>query len=313
LIIFLISGGGSALVESPLFDEISLEDIKELNRTLTGCGASIREINTVRKHLSKVKGGRLGFLTKNSKCLAVYISDVNNGDIKSIASNPLLPDDLTLEEFYQIIEKYRLLENLPAVISNLVQRNRIPRLPQWSIKDEGKHRHIIIAENRDALGIIAEMADRQGYEVKVDLNIVEGDYRKLADELIKELNELRQSHGGRGVCLISGGEVSCPVSGRGTGGRNQEFVLYTASRMADAGLENAVVLSCGTDGIDGNSPAIGAVLSIDGVKLAGERKINLNNYFQTSDSHAFFLEFGGLVVTGPTGSNVRDIRIMLTR
>ncbi|MGA9774175.1 MAG: DUF4147 domain-containing protein [Blastocatellia bacterium] len=313
LIIFLISGGGSALVESPLFDEISLEDIKELNRILTGCGASIREINTVRKHLSKVKGGRLGFLTKNSKCVAFYISDVNDGDIKSIASNPLLPDDLTLEEFYQVIAKYRLLENLPAAISNLAQTNRIPRLPQWSVKDEGRHRNIIIAENGDALKIVAEIADRLGYEVKIDLSIVEGSYQRIADELIRELNNLRQAHGGRGVCLISGGEVACPVSGRGTGGRNQEFVLYTAARMADSGMEKSVVLSCGTDGIDGNSPAIGALLSMDGVRLARQENINLNSYFQTSDSHAFFLEFGGLVVTGPTGSNVRDIRIMLTR
>ena len=313
LIIFLISGGGSALVESPLFDEITLEDIKELNRILISCGASIQEINTVRKHLSKIKGGRLGFLTKNSKCIALYISDVNNGDIKSIASNPLLPDDLTLEEFYQVIEKYGLLEKLPASIAELARNERIPRLPKWFIKDERGHRNIILAENRDALRIIAEIADRLGYKVKIDLNIVEGDYRKTAEELIRELSDLRQAHEGRGVCLISGGEVSCPVLGRGTGGRNQEFVLYTASRMASSGMENSVVLSCGTDGIDGNSLATGAVLSVDGIKLAGERNIDLNSYFQTSDSQAFFLEFGGLVVTGPTGSNVRDIRIMLAR
>ena len=196
LIIFLISGGGSALVESPLFDEITLEDIKELNRILISCGASIQEINTVRKHLSEIKGGRLGFLTKNSKCIALYISDVNNGDIKSIASNPLLPDDLTLEEFYQVIDKYSLLEKLPASISDLARRERIPRLPKWFVKDERRHRHIILAENHDALRIIAEIADRLGYKVKIDLNIVEGDYRKIAEELIRELTDLRQAHDG---------------------------------------------------------------------------------------------------------------------
>ena len=313
LIIFLISGGGSALVESPLFDEITLEDIKELNGILISCGASIQEINTVRKHLSEIKGGRLGFLTRNSKCIALYVSDVNNGDIKSIASNPLLPDDLTLEEFYQVIEKYGLLEKLPASISNLVRNKQIPHLPKWFIKDEYGHGNIILAENRDALRIIAEIANRLGYEVKIDLNIVEGDYRKAAEELIRELSNFRQAHSDRGVCLISGGEVSCPVRGRGTGGRNQEFVLYTATRMASSGLENSVVLSCGTDGIDGNSLATGAVLSVNGIKLAKERNVDINSYFQTSDSNAFFLEFGGLVVTGPTGSNVRDIRIMLAR
>ena len=313
LIIFLISGGGSALVESPLFDEITLEDIKELNEILISCGASIREINTVRKHLSKIKGGRLGFLTKNSKCVALYISDVNNGDMKSIASNPLLSDELTLEEFYQVIEKYGLLKKLPASISDLARNKQIPGLPEWFIEDERGHENMILAENRDALRIVAEIAKGLGYEVKIDLKIVEGDYRKAAEELIGELSDFRQAHNGRSVCLISGGEVSCPVLGRGTGGRNQEFVLYAASRMESSGLENSVVLSCGTDGIDGNSFATGAVLSAGGVKLARERNVDINSYFQTSDSNAFFLEFGGLVVTGPTGSNVRDVRIMLAR
>lgn len=313
LIIFLISGGGSALLELPLIDEITLEDIKNLNQLLISCGASIQEINIVRKHLSKIKGGRLGFLTKDSKCIALYISDVNNGDMKSIASNPLLPDDLTIEEFYQVIEKYNLLEKLPASISGLARNQLIPGLPKWFIKDECQHRHVILAENQDALKITAEIADRHGYEVKIDMNMVEGDYRRIAEELIRELSALRHEHKGRGVCLISGGEVSCPVAGKGTGGRNQEFVLYTASRMAADGLERSVVLSCGTDGIDGNSFANGAVFSVEGIKTASAKNPDLNLYFQTSDSHAFFMEFGGLVVTGPTGSNVRDIRIMLAQ
>lgn len=313
LVLFLISGGGSALLESPLFDDITLEDVKNLNRILISCGASIQEINTVRKHLSKIKGGRLGYLIENSKCIALYISDVNDGDIKSIASNPLLSDDLTLDGFYQVIEKYDLLEKLPASISSLVRDKQVPGLPKWFIKDEHQHSHLILAENQDALRIAAEIATRQGYEVKVDLNAVEGDYRKLAEILIDELSNLSQKHRGRGVCLISGGEVSCPVSGKGVGGRNQEFVLYTASRMTSCGLEDSVVLSCGTDGIDGNSFANGAVLSVESLKSAAVHALDLNSYFRTSDSQAFFMEFGGLVVTGPTGSNVRDIRIMLSR
>jgi glycerate 2-kinase len=311
LIILLISGGGSALVESPLFDEITLEDIKELNRILISCGASIQEINTVRKHLSKIKGGRLGFLTKDSKCVALYISDVNSGDMQSIASNPLLPDDLTLEEFHQVIAKYELLEKLPASIAEAIQKQRIPRLPKWSTKDERGHINLVLVENKDALRVAAQIADRLGYEVKIDMNVVEGDYRKIAEELIRELSGLHKSHAGKAVCLISGGEVSCPVLGQGIGGRNQEFVLYAASRMAASGMADSVVLSCGTDGIDGNSLATGAVLSAGGVRLASERKLDLNSYFQNSDSHAFFEEFGGLVVTGFTGSNVRDVRIML--
>jgi glycerate-2-kinase len=313
LIIFLVSGGGSAVVESPLFDEITLEDIKELNRILISCGASIQEINTVRKHLSKIKGGRLGFLTKNSKCIALYISDVNNGDLQSIASNPLLPDDLTLEDFHQVIEKYNLLEKLPASILESIKKQRIPRLPNWAIKDDHRQINLILVENREALRIAATVAGRLGYEVKIALNLVEGDYRIIAEELIRELGSLYQSQQGRAVCLISGGEVSCPVLGSGRGGRNQEFVLYTAMRMASLGLKNSVVLSCGTDGIDGNSIADGAVLGANAIQLAMERNSDINSYLQTSDSHVFFLEFGGLVITGPTGSNVRDIRILLAR
>ena len=311
LVIFLISGGGSALVESPLFEEITLEDIKDLNRILINCGASIHEINTVRKHLSKVKGGRLGFLTKDSKCIALYISDVNQGDMRSIASNPLLPDDLTLEDFFRVIEKFGLAKKLPPSISSLVLERQIPGLPRWVESEERRQVNIMLIENSDALRVAGEFARNLGYETRVDYKNVEGEYKSIARELILELANLQEAHANKKVCVISGGEVSCPVSGRGIGGRNQEFVLYAASLLSTSGMDNAVILSCGTDGIDGNSIATGAILSADAIRHTSERGIDLNSYFQANDSHSFFHEFGGLVVTGPAGNNIRDLRILV--
>lgn len=310
LIIFLISGGGSALVESPLFDEITLEDFKNLNRILVTCGASIQEINVIRKHLSGIKGGRLGFICKNSMSISLCISDVNSGDIRSIASNPLLPDDATLEDFSRIIAKYNLSEKLPSVISSLIGRGEIAALPNWDESENVQHFNLVLLENSDAINVAANMAQELGYEVRINSNYVEGDYREIADKLTLELAELRNSCKKK-ACVISGGEAACAVSGKGVGGRNQEFALYTALQMAASGLKDAVVLACGTDGIDGNSIATGAVLSTNEIISAQQRNLDLNGYFQTSDSHSFFLEHGGLVVTGPTGNNIRDLRVFI--
>ena len=312
LIIFLISGGGSALAESPLFDEITLEDIQDLNRILVNCGASIQEINVIRKHLSKIKGGRLGYLVRNSMRVALYISDVNRGDMRSIASNPLLRDDVTLEDFSRIVAEYGLAEKLPRSIASLIEKDQVPPLPDWNEDEAGGQVNLMLIENADALRVAAETARELGFEVSIESASVEGDYKKVAGKLISELAGLQKARGKK-VCLISGGEVSCPVSGRGVGGRNQEFTLYAASRLAASGIENAVVLSCGTDGVDGNSIATGAVLSASAMGVAEERNLDLNRYFETSDSHSFFLEYGGLVVTGPTGNNIRDLRILLAR
>jgi glycerate-2-kinase len=155
-----------------------------------------------------------------------------------------------------------------------------------------------------------ENARELGYEVCLESNCIEGDYREIADKLILELAGLQNAFKKK-VCLISGGEVSCPVIGHGIGGRNQEFALYAASQMAASGIEDAVVLSCGTDGIDGNSIAAGAVLSASAIRLAREKNLDLSRYYATSDTNSFFLEYGGLVVTGPTGNNIRDLRILL--
>jgi glycerate 2-kinase len=312
LMVFLISGGGSSLVECPLSDRISLDDLRTTNQILIGCGASIHEINVVRKRLSRIKGGRLGYLARKAKCVGLYVSDVNPGDLRSIASNPLLPEESRFEEFIHVIEKFGLMRKLPeSVLSVIVQLTNSGSSGDliWSGAEPIT---LLLLENVDALNAAAELAGHHGFRVELDTDLIEGDYRAVADELIDRLMKLKSSLPGERVCVISGGEVSCPVRGSGIGGRNQEFVLYSATRLADLGVPGRVaVLSCGTDGIDGNSKAAGAVADAQSVIKATRLGVDASGFISNNDSYSFFKRMGGLIETGPTGNNVRDIRILL--
>jgi glycerate-2-kinase len=312
LILFAISGGGSSLVELPLARTITLEVLRELNRVLISCGATIREINIVRKHLSQVKGGRLGYLARNCPSLSLFVSDVNPGDLRSIASNPLLPDDATLEEFADILNRYRLIDRLPVSVTNLISAGAIPALPgEWQEKTSIGLK-ILLLENADAVSAATRAAEAHGFRVFVDRIHSEGEYKTAADELIEDLFALRQSGFSERVCLLSGGEFSSAVTGGGFGGRNQEFVLYCAARLAARGLSDGIaVLSCGTDGIDGNSSAVGAVADAGVVSRGGEAVLDASSFIAENNSTSFFSETGGLIVTGPTGNNVRDLRVLL--
>jgi glycerate 2-kinase len=313
LIIFLISGGGSSLVESPLLEQVTGDDLRDFNRLLVNSGATIKEINVLRKHLSLIKGGRLGLLAKDSRCVALYLSDVNEGDLRSIASNPLLPDQVTREEFFELVDKYKLLDKLPASISRAIIEKQIPEVPgRWLAEDRPRD-YLLLLENKDAIEIAARLAREEGYLVRTDANDAEGNYKEVADELIKRLRGLQSESPHARLSVISGGEVSCPVHGEGLGGRNQEFVLYSAAQLAISGFEKAAVLSCGTDGIDGNSFATGAVADPQMIWNAERRGLDVTQFFRANDSHSFFQYMGGMVVTGPTGNNVRDIRIMLAQ
>jgi glycerate 2-kinase len=312
LIIFLVSGGGSALVESPLVPEIGLEDLSAMNRTLVGCGATIREINVVRKHFSGVKGGRLGYIARKCASVALYVSDVNPGDLRSVASNPLLPDDATLDEFLYVIRKHGLAGKLPEPMRTLLESGKIPELPRDWTGEGKKGVRLLLLDNTDCLRAAADLAESRGFLVEVDYGQMEGPYEDVAWELIERLKDFAGRFAGRRVCLISGGEVSCPVRGDGAGGRNQEFVLYSATRLAELKEEfNAAVLSCGTDGIDGNSNAAGAVADANTIRSARRAGLDVEDYLRRSDSHSFFNLAGGLILTGPTGNNVRDIRVLL--
>ncbi|MFP5263641.1 MAG: glycerate kinase [Blastocatellia bacterium] len=313
LIIFLISGGGSSLVEAPLLERITGDDLRDFNRLLVNSGATIKEINVLRKHLSLIKGGRLGFLAKDSRCVALYLSDVNEGDLRSIASNPLLPDEVTREEFFELVDKYKLLDKLPASISRAIVEKQIPEVPGGWLAEDQARGHLLLLGNKDATEVAARLAREEGYLVRADFNHAEGHYKEVADDLIKRLREFRVESPQARLSVVSGGEVSCPVLGEGLGGRNQEFVLYSAAQLAISGFEKAAVLSCGTDGIDGNSFATGAVADPQMIWNAERQGLNVTQFFRANDSHSFFQHMGGVVVTGPTENNVRDIRIMLAQ
>ena len=315
LLIFLISGGGSALVEMPCTSDISLEDIRKLNQILIHSGATIEEINIIRKHVSAVKGGKMGYLARSSTCIGLYVSDVNYEDIRSIASNPLLPDSATIDDFFNVMSKYHLTEKLPPSIRALTRDGSLVGLPEdWREGGGATELSLLLIHNRDAMQASATTARRLGFRVEVEAGCEEGDYRYVADQLLERLIQLHREYPNDSVCLVSGGEVSCPVAGGGLGGRNQQFVLYCAARLAelDPSVE-AAVLCCGTDGIDGNSNAAGAVADTDLAGAAGAQGLEISPFIQGYDSHSFFKQSGGLVFTGPSGNNVRDLRILLAR
>jgi glycerate 2-kinase len=314
LIIFLISGGGSALAESLISPNVSLEDLRTLNQILITCGATIEEINTIRKCISRIKGGGLGRYAaeRGADFIALYVSDVNPGDLLSIASNPVMPEARSGEAALRIVTKYELESRLPAsVMRQLLEAKDLANSPT---AESQILQTVLLCDNNFAVETAARIAAESGFRPTICDDLREGDYKAIANAMIERLLDLRQRPGDLGVCLISGGEASCVVTGRGVGGRNQEFVLYSATKLAEqwSGTEPIAVLSCGTDGIDGNSPAAGAVSDQRCIVEAIRNGIDPARYLRENDSFSFFSKMGGLVLTGATGTNVRDIRILLS-
>ncbi|HKP12812.1 MAG TPA: DUF4147 domain-containing protein [Blastocatellia bacterium] len=309
LVIFLISGGGSSLFESLISDELTLEDLRELNQVLVECGATIEEINIIRKQFSAVKGGKLRRYMKAGEAVAFLASDVNAGDFKTLASNPLFPEGPMLGQFDRIVERYGLIDKLPQMFKDFhsfIQPSTLQPVHQRTAIIET----FLLAENTDVIAAAGRVAGELGYTVQLDLANQEESYEMTTARLVAMTGKLKNANPGRKVCVVSGGEVSCPVKGRGFGGRNQEFALHCALTLQGAMLPDSLVLSCGTDGIDGRSIAVGAIASanLEGVHLDATKT---RRYFQSSDATSWFNDYGGLLVTGPTGNNLRDLRIIL--
>jgi len=317
LILFLISGGGSALFEQPIDPSLTLDDLQAVNRALVGCGAVIGEMNVVRRHLSAVKGGRLAAAAPNSRQISLYVSDVNSDDLTTVASGPTLPDTSTPEDFQRIIERYDLLNQFGAVpgavaaglfAKDSAESTRSRPLPA----PRQDHMHHLLLDNRYAMREARRIAERDfGLIVEIAEDLVEGDVETMMQIHIERIAALQNKHQGQPVCLLSGGEVVCPVRGPGQGGRNQEFVLRAAIHLQQRGLENIVVLSAGTDGIDGHSPAAGAIADAHTLQRAAEKGLSAESHLIQSDSFNFFNPIGDAILTGPTGNNVRDLRILL--
>jgi hydroxypyruvate reductase len=308
LAIFLVSGGGSALLEKPLDPAISLADFIELNRVLVGCGLPIEQINVLRKHLSAVKGGRLAMRAHPARQLTIYISDVPEHLPSMVASGPTLPDESTVEQCYTLAEQQRLVSKFPPSIRKHFEQRTIEETPKPGDERFASSRYFCLLSNRDAVEAAKAAAEKLGFACEIDATVWDADFRQVADANLESLQALAEAHAGQPVCLMVGGEVTCPVTGPGMGGRNQAFVLYAAQKIAG---QKRVVLSAGTDGRDGDSPTSGAVADGQTLSRAQALDIDAAQYLAESDSYHFFATLGDTLDIGFTDNNVRDLRLWL--
>jgi len=306
LVIFLISGGGSSIVEKPIDGEISLDHLIATYRVLVHSGAPIAEINTVRKHLSAVKGGRLAQAAFPAHQLSLLVSDVPDNTPDALASGPTMPDSTTVEDCYAIAEKYDLVKQFPQSTQELFERHALEETPKSDDPAFHRARWWTVLSNQTAIEEASNAAERAGFIVHIDNSCDDWDYEKAAGYLVERVRELRKQFSP--VCLISGGEVTVKVTNGGVGGRNQQFALACAEKVAG---ENFTVLSAGTDGVDGNSPAAGAIVDGSTVERATEKGLSVRDALDRFDAYPLLTSLGDAIEIGPTGNNLRDLRILL--
>jgi glycerate 2-kinase len=323
LVVVLLSGGGSAQVALPL-PGLTLEDKARIARDLMLRGAGITELNVVRKHLSAVKGGRLAEAAFPATLLNLAISDVAGDDFGTIASGLSYWDSSTYSDARRILEDYGLWDGAPSAIKKIIEHGQaelIPETPKKKNPAFDKVTSLIIGNNALAIGAARRKADELGFETIIAPSPDNGDARAAAKDWADRLIALAAQSPGRTrpLCVIGGGELTVRVRGKGRGGRNQEFALAVLSEVARSDRASLLanrdwlVASLGTDGIDGNSDAAGAWVSPQNLARARELGLDIGAFLDDNDSHTFFSRAGGLIVTGPTGTNVMDLRVMLLR
>jgi hydroxypyruvate reductase len=309
LVLCLISGGASALLPFPA-PPVTLGQKQETTKLLLACGATIHEINAVRKHISAIKGGQLARLAYPAHVLSLLLSDVIGDNLDVIGSGPTAPDASTFAGVRAILEKYEIFGSVPDAIRKRIEqgvRGEIPETPKPGDPAFSRVRNIIVGSNRLAVDAAARCASELGFRPLVLSTEIEGETREIARMHAAIAREI--VHTGRPVkrpaCVISGGETTVKLRGHGMGGRNQEFTLAAAIDIA--GLPDVVVLSAGTDGSDGPTDAAGAIA--DGQTLA--RDPRAQRFLDDNDSYHYFAGLHDLIVTGPTHTNVMDVRLML--
>ena len=292
LVIFLISGGASSLLSLP--DGILMREKQMVTRLLLRSGANIQEINCVRKHLSKVKGGRL---VESLRCQAVSLvmSDVIGDDLSSIASGLTYYDDTTFQDAKNIIIKYDLANKVPKNVWHRLDLG-VKKLIKETPK-KAKIRNLVISSNKNCLDAMSKNAKKLGFVTKI-VSPISGNVEDAASKLARSLTSKSRS------CLIFGGETTVKVKGKGKGGRNQELVLHLLNRLSKNNI-NFVMTSVGTDGLDGNTTSAGAIA------ISGMPSKMIKKYLRYNDSHAYFKKHGGLIITGPTHTNLMDIGLIL--
>lgn len=307
LILFLISGGASAMLELPLDPSLTIEEMASFHRALVHSGLKIGEMNTLRKHLSSIKGGRLAeAATAATKC-TLLISDVPQAAADVIGSGPTLPDSSTREQCFELLRRPELERNVPQRIRAFFESTNIPETPKATAPCFARANARIVLSTETMLLAAANLCQQRGYHVVINNTCDDWDYRAAADFLLERLAELSAEY--PRVALLSGGEVLVSVADHaGIGGRNQQFALYCATRLNTTSAVTTV-LSAGSDGVDGNSPAAGAVVDQTTLNRAGSAQIQ--SALARFDAYPLFEKLGDAVVIGPTGNNVRDLRILL--
>lgn len=315
LLIFAVSGGASALVSAPA-SPVTLADKQKTTGLLLRAGADIFELNAVRKHLSLLKGGRLAASAYPATIVTLLLSDVVGDRLDIIGSGPTAPDSSTFSDALAALNKYRLLARVPVRVREYLEggaRGLHPETPKPGDPVFRQVHHVVAGSNRLALEASAKAAKKLGYRALLLASGLEGETREVAQVHAKILREAISS--GNPVrppaCLLSGGETTVTVRGAGTGGRNQEFALAAAISLA--GLPNAVALSAGTDGTDGATDAAGAIASGTTIQRAARLGFDAKLHLLENDSYPFFDALGDLIRTGPTGTNVMDIHLLLAR
>jgi len=305
LAIFMISGGGSSIVEKPIDDEISLPDLVMTYQKLVHSGAPIAEINAIRKHVSAVKGGRMAQAAYPAQQVSILVSDVPDNTPDALASGPTMPDSTSIHDCERIAAQYNLVEQFPDSVADLFRRHALDETPKSDDPAFVRARWWTVLSNKLALDEAAAAATRAGFAIEVDNSCDDWDYQKAADYLVGRVRQLRSQR--ERACLLSGGEVTVTVRNGGTGGRNQQFALACAEKIAG---DNITILSAGTDGIDGNSPAAGAIVDGTSLARAGGSEV-VRAALAGFNAYPLFASVGDAVVTGPTGNNLRDLRILL--
>ena len=312
LVLCLISGGGSALLVSPL-SGITLREKQKATELLLNAGADIFELNTLRKHISLVKGGRLAEIAYPKRVISLILSDVIGDRLDVIASGPTVPDRTSYRDAVKIIERYGLSNAMPRSITDTLARGikgLVPETPKESSPVFEKVENIIVGSNKSAINAVRDRAVISGFETSIVSSEIQGEARFIGKWLARKALELKASRvPDEKICLISGGETTVTVRGKGMGGRNMELALSFALEIE--GKSGITFLSAGTDGTDGPTDAAGAVVDGETVRKAKALGMNPEEYLENNDSYHFFQKVGGLLMSGPTGTNVMDIQIAL--
>ncbi|MFD1630140.1 glycerate kinase type-2 family protein [Pseudopedobacter beijingensis] len=313
IVILLLSGGASALwCDIP--EGLNMDDLSWGYQELVNSGATIEEVNIVRKHLSSIKGGQL-IKYCQGRLITLIISDVPGDDLSIIGSAPTFPDTSTFQESLEIIHQYKLTQKIPEDIVSRLRKGvegEIPENPKPGDSAFLRVSNTIIGSNKIAVSAAAKAAAELGYNVYVSDKLVTGETQEEAKELIGSLLQHRFE---KPCCIIQGGETVIRVTGTGKGGRNQHFALAALKELTllrnQINAKDVILLSCGTDGTDGPTDAAGAVISLTTLDWVAEQNISIEEYLDNHDAYSFFEKVGGLIRTGPTQTNVMDIQIMI--